>query len=96
MYLLLVGDYPFTGRNNAEVFSRILKGKLDKSSNTWTKITPMAKDLLIRLLDINLTKRITAEAALQHPWFKQVTLQKINVDRTIFESLRCHKQTSRM
>jgi serine/threonine protein kinase len=73
-----------------------LKGRVDKGIGAWKKITPVAKDLLKRLLETNMSKRMTADQALNHPWFKQVTQAIIDVDPIIIRSLRTHKLMNRM
>ena len=35
----------------------------------WKIVSREAKDLLARCLDINASNRVSAEEALQHPWF---------------------------
>ena len=36
----------------------------------WGTISSSAKDLVMRLLDVNPETRMTVEAALNHPWIK--------------------------
>lgn len=37
-------------------------------SPDWDSVTPEAKDLINKMLKIDVSKRITAAEALQHPW----------------------------
>lgn len=71
LFLLLTGDYPFDGDNRSEVFEKIKKGKysLDCAQN---HISKAGKDLLSKMLTKDPKKRITAENALNHPWFSQL------------------------
>ena len=47
-----------------------MNGKFDMNKYPWPIISSQAKDLIKRLLEFDCNKRITAEEALQHPWFE--------------------------
>ncbi|KAF8819077.1 hypothetical protein IE077_000215 [Cardiosporidium cionae] len=72
LYMLLSGRPPFEGRNDAELISRIRYGPLSFDGNEWKSISPVCKNLISLLLNRNVTDRLSAKAALQHPWFKMV------------------------
>jgi len=40
----------------------------------WITISPEAKDLVSRMLEVDAEQRITIEEALQHPWVRVRTL----------------------
>lgn len=40
------------------------------TADDWTKVSDDAKDLVKKLLCYDYNKRIEAEEALKHPWFK--------------------------
>eukprot|EP01039_Chlorochromonas_danica_P007314 gene7311-8093_t len=42
-------------------------------NRTWATISDNCKDLIIRLLEIDPIRRLTAKEALQHPWFRPVS-----------------------
>jgi calcium-dependent protein kinase len=70
MHFMLVGDYPFKGRTNAEVFSKI--SSVTEANMTVLKdVSPQACDLLKKLLVKNPQFRIGASEALLHPWLHQ-------------------------
>lgn len=71
MYVLLAGKYPFRGASQHETFSLIRHAALDMNTAPWPHVSEAAKDLLARLLDRSATTRITAAAALEHPWLKE-------------------------
>eukprot|EP00051_Salpingoeca_urceolata_P011379 m.140870 g.140870 ORF g.140870 m.140870 type:complete len:615 (+) comp17096_c0_seq1:507-2351(+) len=68
---LLSGDYPFDSENEQELARKIAEAKLDLSHPGWGGITSDCKDLLRQLLEPAPALRLTAEAALQHPWLQQ-------------------------
>lgn len=70
MYIMLSGYLPFTGSSPNEVFVKILKGQLSFDQPEWKSMSFESKDLLKKLLVVNHTERIKAEAALSHDWFK--------------------------
>ena len=67
MFILLnKGKHPFyiKGDNNREIAEKIKKGKIKFYEN----ISPMAKHLILKLLEPNPSWRYTASQALKHPW----------------------------
>jgi len=68
LYILLFGFPPFWEEDQDEMFEKIRKGDYEFPDNMT--ITPQAKDLIQRLLTVDPSKRITAKAALEHPWIK--------------------------
>ena len=77
MYILLTGLPPFNGNSDKEIMEKIMKGNFDMKKYPWPIISIQAKDLIKKLLELDVNKRITAEEALNHPWFesKQVKSQ---------------------
>ena len=72
MYILLSQRLPFNSEkeNEEELLNKILLGKFDLESPPFDKISKNAKDLITKLLTSDPQKRISAEEALNHPWFK--------------------------
>jgi len=68
IYILLSGNYPFTQDTKKELFEAIKQGNFDFPSPQWDDISELAKDLIRKLLVVNPSKRMTAEAMLSHPW----------------------------
>lgn len=68
LYILLSGMPPFWGDNEKAIFDSILVGHVDFSEAPWPSISAGAKDLVSKLLQKDIKKRITAEDALAHPW----------------------------
>jgi calcium-dependent protein kinase len=81
MYFLLCGHPPFLGKTEKEVLQKVFKGLFEFKDTEWKHITPDAVDLIRKLLDTNPAKRISAEEALNHPWFHQAANNKDTVNK---------------
>ncbi|XP_038142273.1 caM kinase-like vesicle-associated, like isoform X2 [Cyprinodon tularosa] len=76
MYILLSGNPPFydeteeenTDLHNRIIFCRIVAGDFEFDSPHWDDISPAAKALVCRLMEVDQMLRITAEDALRHEW----------------------------
>ena len=51
-----------------ELFDKIVTGDYEFISPFWDDISNSAKQLISRMLEINVKKRITAAEVLEHPW----------------------------
>ena len=70
LYILLCGSPPFYGKNEKEIFAKILNGTFTFKHKIWNKISNEGKDLVKKLLELNPNKRISAKEALEDDWFK--------------------------
>ena len=70
LYILLSGRPPFSGENDKEIMQQVAIGKYDLQSNPFNKCSKNCLDLIKKLLIMDPKKRITAQEALNHPWFK--------------------------
>lgn len=68
LYIMLSGKMPFFGRNDAECLKRTAEGKYTFPAREWSRISPEAVSLVKALLQVDPTKRLTANAALAHTW----------------------------
>ncbi|KAI1890231.1 hypothetical protein AGOR_G00151590 [Albula goreensis] len=76
MYILLSGNPPFydeTEEENSDlhnriIFCRIVGGEFEFDSPYWDDISPAAKELVCRLMEVDQMLRITAQDALWHQW----------------------------
>jgi calcium-dependent protein kinase len=68
LYILLGGNPPFDGKNPQEIYSKIEKSEVKLKGSEWNNVSEEAKDLIIKLLEKNVSKRITAQEALKHPF----------------------------
>ena len=71
LYILLCGSPPFYGKNEKEIFKKILDGNFTFRHKIWNKISTEAKNLVLKLLQVNPTKRISAQEALDDVWFQK-------------------------
>mmetsp|Transcript_2519 Transcript_2519/g.3707 ORF Transcript_2519/g.3707 Transcript_2519/m.3707 type:complete len:361 (-) Transcript_2519:172-1254(-) len=70
MYILLGGYPPFHDENKTQLFKKIKKGIVVFHSQYWDHVSFDAKDLISRMLTLDVSRRITAAQALEHPWMK--------------------------
>ena len=70
MYILLTGVPPFNGNDEEELFNDILKSEPDFDIPEFKNITNDCIDLIKKLLVKNENKRIKADDALKHNFFK--------------------------
>lgn len=76
MYILLSGNPPFydeteeenTDMHNRIIFCRIVGGEFEFDSPYWDDISPAAKELVCRFMEVDQMLRITAQDALTHEW----------------------------
>ena len=101
MYILLSGRPPFGGDNDKEIMEKVIVGKYDLETSPFDKLSKSGKDLIQKLLTFEPTKRITAEQALSHPWFKEnkskELFNKIKDESTIrkmIQNLKVYKRDS--
>jgi calcium-dependent protein kinase len=71
LYMTLVGVAPFDGRTDEDIIKRIKIGKYNKNDIRFIEHSEEAKDLVYKLLEKNIDKRLSAKEALNHPWFEK-------------------------
>ncbi|KAK2637931.1 hypothetical protein Ddye_025726 [Dipteronia dyeriana] len=68
LYTMLAGIPPFYGETAAEVFEAVLRGNLRFPIRIFRSVSPAAKDLLRKMICRDVSRRLSAEQALRHPW----------------------------
>mmetsp|Transcript_13779 Transcript_13779/g.30706 ORF Transcript_13779/g.30706 Transcript_13779/m.30706 type:complete len:447 (+) Transcript_13779:1-1341(+) len=87
VYMLLVGSPPFHG-TDSEVLKKIRAGKPHFSSR-FLKLSEQAKNCVESLLVKDPGNRLSADAALEHPWVKnRAQMGETVIDITILKSLQ--------
>ena len=71
LYLLLGARPPFGGEDDDEVIESVRSGKYDLKSSPFNTLTNSCKDLIKKLLVVDPNKRISAQEALGHKWFRE-------------------------
>ncbi|PSR77783.1 hypothetical protein PHLCEN_2v7706 [Hermanssonia centrifuga] len=69
LYALLTGRLPFDDKNVRTLLGKVKAGRYEMP----TFIDPVAKDLLARMLVVDVRKRITMTEVLAHPWLEGFT-----------------------
>lgn len=67
-YTLLAGYAPFYHRRQLVMLRMIQEAKYEFRNEQWIHITDEAKDLIKRILVVDINKRYTAAQCLKHPW----------------------------
>jgi calcium-dependent protein kinase len=70
VFILLGGYYPFRGKTDAEILKNVRYGNFEFREKLWKGISDDAKALLRSMMTVNPDERVSAEAALCHPWIK--------------------------
>ncbi|KAF8394281.1 hypothetical protein HHK36_020487 [Tetracentron sinense] len=68
LYTMLAGIPPFYGESATEIFEAVLRANLRFPTRIFHSVSPMAKDLLRRMICKDVSKRFSAEQVLSHPW----------------------------
>ncbi|KAK1174908.1 serine/threonine-protein kinase DCLK2 isoform X1 [Acipenser oxyrinchus oxyrinchus] len=91
-YILLCGFPPFRSENNLQedLFDQILEGRLEFLSPYWDNITDSAKELIGRMLQVNMEARYTAEQVLAHPWVADDAAMENNMQVEVTGKLKKH------
>ena len=89
MFLLLSGEQPFEGPNIKEIMRKITSGELKFSPSAWAAVSPLAKDLVSRILTVDPQKRITLKDALNHSWFQATSAPSLPI--AVLTSIKRYK-----
>jgi len=95
-YILLCGFPPFYGDTVPEIFEQIMEANFDYPEEYWGQVSKEAKDFINKLLVVDSGKRLTAAAALKHPWLaggSAANAKTINTNK--FKTLAAERQNTR-
>lgn len=82
LYALLCGCFPFRAKTYPDLYRRIARGTFTVPD----ELSVSVRDLLRQLLNVEPTTRITAAAALRHPWLQSQFAQAADVNKLRLES----------
>eukprot|EP00727_Mastigamoeba_balamuthi_P000115 m51a1_g1010 putative myosin light chain kinase (388) ;mRNA; f:597582-599415 len=68
LFAMLSGQLPFSSESQLELYQDITQGAYTFDSPVWASVSPLAKDLVAKLLTVDPTRRLTASRCLQHEW----------------------------
>ncbi|XP_078427881.1 phosphoenolpyruvate carboxylase kinase 1-like [Wolffia australiana] len=68
LYVLLAGIPPFRGESAVEIFEAVMRANLRFPTRVFLGVSAEAKDLLRRMLCKDVSRRLSAEQVLRHPW----------------------------
>ena len=93
LYLLLSCKHPFNKGDNLS--QNILTGRFNSMKGImWENISSTAKSLVRALLEVNPSKRLSAEQILQHRWFTQ-DIETVLAARKIIWKVEARDDTSK-
>jgi len=88
LYLMLSGRYPIEADAKKALVSLIRKGEWSFKGAVWDAVSAECKNLITALLKARPLDRISADEALQHPWFTAQTRRTIVGDQEQLQLLR--------
>ncbi len=69
LYMLICGRAPFDGSDDEAIIANIKKGSFNHKHRKLLAASLDVQDLVKKLLEVNVAKRLSAAEALKHPWF---------------------------
>jgi calcium-dependent protein kinase len=70
---MLSGTPPFNGKTDKIIYEKILAGNVYFTEKKWSKVSPEARELILKMLEYDPEKRISARHALLSPWIQSAT-----------------------
>ncbi|CAD8181434.1 unnamed protein product [Paramecium pentaurelia] len=87
LYILLCGYPPFTGKTEKDIMHKVSEGKFKFDQEDWGFISEEAKNLIIKMLQVNPNQRISAKQALHDPWIDKHNLNE-KVNQIVLQNLQ--------
>lgn len=91
-YIMLTNRMPFTGEES-DVREAVLAGSWDDGQKLWGRHSPAALDFVRGLLHRDSRERLSAEAALAHPWLRAQAPEAV-LDASVLGALRSFSAAS--
>lgn len=90
LYIMLSGKPPFNGKNDREILKHVKESNYSLKGDVWDRRSEQSKQIIRQLMCKDVTKRLTAKAALEHPWLKNKADNKFDVQvaKGALDSLR--------
>lgn len=77
LYCMLFAEFPFNNKLRRETLQKTGKHPEIRLPE-WVLVSDHAKDLVLRMLEVNPDKRISLQEIKQHPWIKSLTTPTVN------------------
>lgn len=77
LYNFVTGRMPFAAKYQHKIAELTMRKEPQFKDKVWKQCSPDAKDLVLRLLTKDPTKRLDVEAILAHPWLRDADEEKI-------------------
>ncbi|KAI6182162.1 Non-specific serine/threonine protein kinase [Aphelenchoides bicaudatus] len=93
LFAMLGGEAPFATKPTDEpskILQRFGEGKITMTGPRWDKVSDLAKDLVQRMLNVDVNRRITAKEIVIHPWI--LTKSTIKSTAPSLNNLKSDKQ----
>lgn len=82
-YIMLCGYPPFYGDTDIQLFRSIRREAPTFDPSDWSDQSSFSKDFVLKLLEKNPEKRLTASECLKHPWITSKKLTDNNMKHTL-------------
>eukprot|EP00826_Nyctotherus_ovalis_P024651 TRINITY_DN1902_c0_g1_i7.p1 TRINITY_DN1902_c0_g1~~TRINITY_DN1902_c0_g1_i7.p1 ORF type:complete len:475 (-),score=129.55 TRINITY_DN1902_c0_g1_i7:141-1565(-) len=97
LHVLLSGYFPIGGANAEQIFAATVAFKEPSfKMEVWNGVSAAAKDLVKKMMNPDCETRITAAAALEHPWFNMKKEELPPAIPEILKSLHDYGQASKI
>lgn len=73
---MLCGYLPFSADSQAEMFDLIKSGRFAFHVESWSDVSPEAKDFISKLLIVDPSARMKAKDAVEHPWLTKFAAEE--------------------
>mmetsp|Transcript_30293 Transcript_30293/g.65546 ORF Transcript_30293/g.65546 Transcript_30293/m.65546 type:complete len:605 (+) Transcript_30293:671-2485(+) len=94
-YILLCGYPPFYGDSDNQIFEHVRTGRFDFPSPDWDGISAAAKNFICSLLRKDPNARLSAAAALSHPWILEQVGPSVDGQRMRRSSVKISHDATR-
>jgi len=97
IFMLVCGYPPFNGRTQDAIFDKIKKGKFKFPSRPAGEpgLSEEVKDLISRLLTMDMKQQLTVDKALEHPWVTGKA-QDIEIPASVIKSLTTFQKQTKL
>lgn len=96
LYILLSGYPPFNGSTDDDILNAVLKGKFSFDFPEFKYVSNAAKNLIKKMLTINVKDRPNVEEVLADVWFKEVKLSDVELNKNVLLNLKSFTTKNKM